>query len=259
MLSEVKGLVLRTTELNETDRMLTVYTAERGIISAMAKGSRSLKSRKMAASGQFCYSSFVIFERGDKLWVREAELIESFYGLRESIETLALAGYVVEVISDVATAEADPDLLRLTLNTLYAISSGRYNLDVVKGAFEMRLASDLGFMPSVLGCHSCDCKCGDFYFDIMAGALQCFACHKRAEGSHTTLNLDHESRIVRLVSEGARVAMCYAIYSPLEKLFSFSLEGEDMNLFSSAAEAYLLNHLERGFRSLDFYNEVKNK
>ncbi len=257
MLSEVKGLVLRTTELNETDRMLTVYTAERGIVSAMAKGSRSLKSRKMAASVQFCYSTFVLFERGDKLWVREAELIESFYGLRESIEGLALAGYVVEVLGDVATAEADSDLLRLTLNTLYAIASGKYDLGRVKGAFEMRLASILGFMPSVLGCGSCDCRSGEFYFDIMAGALQCFSCHKRAEQTHTPLTADHESHIVRLVSEGARVAMCYVIYCPLEKLFSFSLEGEDMNLFSGACEAYLLNHLERGFRSLDFYNEVK--
>ncbi len=257
MLSEVKGLVLRTTDINESDCMLTLYTAERGLISAMAKGARSVKSRKLAATGQFCYSSFVLFERGDKLWIREAELIESFYGLRDTIERMALAGYVVEVLSDVATAESDGDMLRLTLNTLYAIASGKYGLDKVKGAFEMRLCTVLGFMPSVLGCHSCDCKSGNFYFDIMAGALQCYDCHKKAEQSGTPLTQDHESHIVRLLSEGARVALCYVIYCPLEKLFSFSLDGEDMDLFSGACESYIVNHLERSFRSLEFYNEVK--
>ena len=55
MLDEVKGLVLRVTNIGEADRLITIYTEECGIISAFAKGSRSLKSRKMSATMQFCY------------------------------------------------------------------------------------------------------------------------------------------------------------------------------------------------------------
>jgi len=61
MLTEVKGLVLSTTDINESDRMVTLYTEEMGIVSALAKGARSLKSRKLSSTVQFCYGSYVLF------------------------------------------------------------------------------------------------------------------------------------------------------------------------------------------------------
>lgn len=256
MLTEVKGLVLRTTDINESDRMITLYTDGMGIVSALAKGSRSLKSRKMSSTQQFCYSTFVLFGQGDKYWIRESSLIENFFGLRESIERLALGAYIVDVISAVGTAEGDPEILRLTLNSLYATATGKYETDKIKAAFEIRLAAMLGFMPDVISCHTCGTGDGDFFFDIMAGAIECSECHRRSERMHTTLADEHESHIIAILPSGAKIALGYCIYSPLEKLFSFNVGAEDMSLFVKATELYLLNHLERGFKTLDFYNEV---
>ena len=257
MHTEVKGLVLRTVDLKESDRLLTIFTEEKGIVTALAKGARSLKSRKMSSTQQFCYSTFVLYEQGDKYWVKEASLIESFFGIRNSIEGLALAAYVVEVLADVGVEDKDVDLLRLALNSLYAISSGKYDLCKIKAVFEMRAMSILGFMPEVVECHTCARRDGEFFFDIMAGALECFDCHKRSVASHTTLSEEHEGHIVSILSEGAKTAMCYAIYSPIEKMFSFNISDDDMSLLSKACERYLINHLERSYKTLEFYNEVK--
>lgn len=257
MLREVKGLVLRTTDISDSDRMLTIYTEEAGIISAHAKGARSLKSRKMPASMQFCYASFVLYERQERISVREATLIESFFSLRDSIEGLALGGYITEVLSEVGTADPEPELLRLALNSLYAISKGRHSLAKIKAAFEIRVATILGFMPDVISCALCGAKEGDFYFDIMAGAVECRECYRRSERNEAPLSDEHESHIVYILTPAARTAFGYCIYSPQEKLLSFNISDEDMHYLSRAAEAYLLNHLERGFRTLDFYNEVK--
>jgi DNA repair protein RecO (recombination protein O) len=257
MHSEVKGLVLRTVDLKESDRLLTIFTEEQGIVTALAKGARSLKSRKMAATQQFCYSTFVLYEQGDKHWVKEASLIESFFGIRGSIDGLALAAYIVEVLIDVGVEDKEVDLLRLALNSLYAISSERYDLNKIKAVFEMRAMSILGFMPEVLECHTCARRDGSFYFDIMAGALECFECHKRSQASHTTLSEDHETHVVAMLTEGAKTAMCYAIYAPIEKMLSFNVSKEDMDLFNRAAEKYVVNHLERSYKALEFYNEVK--
>ena len=255
--SEVKGLVLRTVDIKESDRLITVYTEEAGLVTALAKGARSLKSRKLSSTQQFCYGSFVLAGQGDKLWVKEASLIESFFEIRESIEGLALAMYIAEVLGDVATSEADRELLRLSLNSLYAIAKKRYDLAKIKAAFEIRIASILGFMPDVIDCERCGQKHGDFFFDVMAGAIECAECHKQAVETGDTLTMEHESHILCILTESAKTALEYSIYSPIEKLFSFKIAKEDMRFFSKAAEAYLLNHLERGFKSLDFYNEVK--
>ena len=252
----VKGLVIKTVDIRESDRLITIFTEEMGVVTAMAKGARSLKSRQMSSTMQFCYSSFVLYRRDDNYWVREAELIESFFDIRRSIEGLALAGYIVEVLADVAVAEADKDLLRLSLNSLYAISSGKYQLNKIKAAFEIRTAAILGFMPDVIGCVDCAEKNGDFYFDIMGGFIRCFKCQQEMIRQHQDISEPHESTVISILSDGAKAALGYSIYCPIEKIFSFNISDEDMELFSRATEEYLLNQLERSFKTLEFYKEI---
>ncbi len=254
--AEVKGLVIRTTDIKESDRLITVYTEEMGVVSALARGARSLKSRQMSSTMQFCYSSFVLYKRGEYYQIKETELIESFFGIRNSIEGLALATYITEVLGDVATAEADKDLLRLSLNSLYAISTGKYSLKKIKAAFEIRCASILGFMPDVVSCALCGEKLGNFFFRIMSGSLCCYACHEKMVAERAEADSPHESQAVAILTEGAKMALGYCIYSPLEKLFSFKISDEDMELFARAGEEYLINQLERSFKSLEFYKEV---
>ena len=257
MLTEVRGLVIRTVDIKETDRLITIFTEERGAVTALARGARSHKSRKMSSTMQFCYANFILYGQGDKLWVKEAELIESFFELRSTIEGLALAAYIAEVLSDVAVEEAEKDLLRLSLNSLYAIASGKYSPEKIKAVFEIRTASILGFMPDVISCHECGARGGEFFFDIMGGVIECYACrHRRAEEGIEHPD-PHESHIICILSEGAKIALGYAIHSPLERIFSFNLPDEDMHLFSRATEEYLLNQLGHSFKTLDFYNSVK--
>ncbi len=256
MISEVKGLVIRTTDIRESDRLLTIFTEEMGVVTALAKGARSLKSRKMSSTMQFCYSNFVLYQKGELYWVKDAELIESFFDIRNSIEGLALAAYIADVLSDVTVSQEEESLLRLSLNSLYAIGKGKHPLDKIKAAFEIRAASILGFMPDVLAC-SCGERSGDFFFDIMGGYIKCFACRERDMKAHTEPENPHEAHIVRILSEGAKTALGYCIYSPIEKIFSFKISDEDMELFTSAAEEYLINQLERSFKTLEFYKEVK--
>ena len=60
MTCEVRGLVVRTVDLSGSDKLLTILTAERGLVTAVSNGSRSLKSRYLSASQLFCYASFVL-------------------------------------------------------------------------------------------------------------------------------------------------------------------------------------------------------
>ena len=253
---EVRGLVIRTVDIRETDRLITIFTEEMGIVSALARGARSLKSRKMSSTMQFCYSSFVLHKQGDKYWIKEASLIESFFDIRQTIEGLALANYISEVLSDVAIAEADKDLLRLSLNSLYALASGKYEVNKIKAVFEIRAASILGFMPDVISCNICGEKYGEFFFDIMAGNIECVKCRRESELLKRLPESPHESRIICALSEGAKMAAEYSIYSPLEKIFSFKISDEDMRLFSRAAEEYLLNQVGHAYKTLDFYKSL---
>ena len=257
MLTTVKGLIIRTVDLKETDRLVTIFTEEQGVVTALARGARSLKSRKLSATMLFCYGTYVLYGQADKYWIKEAELIESFFDIRQSIDGLALANYIVEILSDVTVAEAENDLLRLSLNTLFAISKGKYAAEKIKAAFEIRAASILGFMPDIIACHECGERLGDFFLDVMGGVITCRSCKERASMLREEHSDPHEAHIICLLSEGAKTAFGYCVYSPIERIFSFNLSDIDMNLFSRAAEEYLLNQLGHSYNSLEFYKSIK--
>ena len=154
--------------------------------------------------------------------------------------------------------QGEKEFLRLVLNTLYATASGQYDLPKIKAAFEMRAASILGFMPMLEGCHYCGRTDGEFFLDVMNGVVLCEECQRNGEGLDVPLTPEdiRTSRIICPLSASALAALLYTAVCPLQRLFSFRLDEADMPLFAASAEKYLLNHLERGFKSLDFYKQI---
>ena len=180
----VRGLNVRETETGEYDKIITLVTQEMGKITVTGKGVKSLKSRHMVACQPFAYSTFVL-KKSKKFWyIEESECIECFYGLRADLDRLALSAYVCDVLCDVSVENApDTETLRLTLNTLYAISSRTdMPLSKIKAAFELRMSCECGFCPELSRCDVCGCEpSADVYLDVMNGRLLCFDCKPRAE------------------------------------------------------------------------------
>ena len=144
-----KAIVLSEATYGEGSKMLTALSDEFGRVSIAAKGAKSAKSRFLAVSQQFCYSSMELSAGRDGIYTLcEADLINSFYGLREDVDALFLASDIASAVLKVAREEdRDTDLLRLTLNTFYFLSqkenAGR--LALAKDVFRIRLSYDQGF------------------------------------------------------------------------------------------------------------------
>ena len=259
-LTEVKALVIRTTDLSESDRLIRLYSDRLGVISAYANNSRSLKSRYMAAAQLFCYGNYVLYQRGDKYWVREVELENNFFGLRSSITKTALASYFCDVLSEAGTTDPDVPLLRLILNSLYALEKDLSSERRIKFCFEMRAAASLGFMPDLSGCSECGNDEGELYLDVLGGICTCrecraYAASARREGTVITEG-EEARRPVLILSPGVRAALRYVMECPIERIFSFRVSESDEEALCVCAEQYLLHHLGRGFDTLKFYKEV---
>ena len=251
----VHGLCVRETETGEADKIITLVTEEQGRMSVSAKGVKSLKSRNMAATQPFCYSLFTLNKSKKYYYIEESELIESFWDLRSDIDKMSLGAYICDVCADVSVENSpDPELLRLTLNTLYAIAKG-WDRRKVKAAFELRCASVIGFCPDLGVCGACGEEiAGDGYLDIMNGRLLCKSCKPRAEIEEEIEGAT--SRLYILITHSVIDAMRYIVGAAPERFLSFSLGEDDMYLLSNAAETYLINHLEHSFHTLDFYKSV---
>ena len=89
---KVQGVVLRSLRFGEADRILHVYTPQRGKLGAIAKGVRRARSRFGGRMEPFFRLNLVLHEgRGDLLTVTAAETVAGHPRLREHAGALDTA------------------------------------------------------------------------------------------------------------------------------------------------------------------------
>jgi len=243
-----KALVLRSVDYKESDKVLTLLTAEMGKVTASARGCRKKGSPIAAGCQLLCWSELVLYEFQGRWVVKEAVTEREFRGVREDLEKLSLACYLSEVTELLAVEGLpSPELLSLILNSLHALDQMNKPLPLVKAAFELRAMCLAGYEPLLDGCAVCGVERPEEpRFHLKEGVLHCARCRGEVgEGISMPLNGQ------------ALEAMCHIVYGDPKRLFSFRAEGEGLAQLADLTEAYLHAQLERGFRTLDFYKQMQ--
>ena len=255
------GLVLRETQYGENDKLLTVLTAEEGKIFITAKGARSMKSKVVAMCRLFTYANFEYYEKNGRRWLAGGSVNDSFFGLNEDIEGFALAAYILQVADEITDEGVEAEeILKMTLNTLYAIEKKLKPYRQIKAVYELFAVLVSGLYPDVSRCASCgEGDAESLWLDVMNGSIVCDECLKKRSGSMPMPDVDgYETRNILVpLDSSALAAIRYVFSATPKRIFSFSLNDESsLDLFCRAAETYLLNHLERDFDTLHFYRSV---
>ena len=97
MVFNVNGIVIKEMTAGETGKRILVITREHGKMLLSARGSKNAKSGIMAATQLFSYCEFTVFEGKGFYSVTQADVIESFYGIRNDFERLAYGAYILEL------------------------------------------------------------------------------------------------------------------------------------------------------------------
>jgi len=261
MLTTIRGLIVREIPVGDTSKYIHVLTAERGKISVMVQGVGKLHGKFTSSTQVFCYSELVLYEKGDKLYLNEATLIENYFYLCKDYALVTLGTYLLNVAEYVSNEEqADDGILRLTLNSLWYLTHKKpSDLRLVKGTFELRMAAIIGYAPNVIGCHDCGCRISDsdMFLNVMDGCLTCRSCteqrrlHSHEDYDRRIVDDDRTAQILIPLDAAVICAMQYVLLSDLNRIFSFSLAGTLIPQFADACEKYLTNHIDHRFAVLD--------
>lgn len=224
MFIDTTGIVLREVKYADNSKMLTVLTSTEGKLAVSAHGAYRKNSKLASGTGFLVFSHMTLTQRKGRWTLTEAQSIEQFAGLRDELSLLALGAYIAELTETVADEDSlNPQLLPLCLNSLYALSEKLKPCELVKPAFELRLMAIAGFEPILTETGTDDASAGEGVLALNQGAL-----------------------------DAAR----YILTCNAKKLFSYRLEGKALGELAAAAEKYLLSHLDRGFKTLDYYKKV---
>ena len=241
----IQGIVLRVTDYNDRDALLTVLSRRHGKLTIKARGLRRRNSPLVAPCQLLAYGEFTLFEYRGAYTINEASSLELFPELRRDLTKLSLGTYFAQVAELISQEDLpNPELQSLLLNCLYALSKLGLPEPQIKAVFELRGICLAGYTPDLFGCHVCGSQNPD-RFDISAGMLECAGCRS---ADSTGLRLP--------VTPGILEAMRYICLCDPKKLFQFQLSDQAMQQLSELSEAYLTTQLERGFSTLDFYKSL---
>jgi DNA repair protein RecO (recombination protein O) len=173
-----QAIVLRQRKLGEADKIVTLYTAHKGKVDAVAKGVRRTKSRLAGHLEPLTHGAYLLAEGRELDIVTQAETVEAYAALREDLERLSRGLYCAELVERLTPerSEGNP-IFRLLAETLgYLDSTPDYELAVRR--FELRLLSELGYRPSLGECAVCGKRLEpeQNFWSVDAGGGVCPAC-----------------------------------------------------------------------------------
>ena len=241
----IQAVVLRVTDYNDRDALLTVLSRNHGKLTLKARGLRRKNSPLIAPCQLLAYGEFTLFEYRGQYTINEAHSIELFQGLRRDLTKLSLGTYFAQAAELISQEDLpNPELQSLLLNCLYALDKLELPQQLIKAVFELRCTCLAGYTPDLYGCHVCGSQTPDL-FDLSAGHLECKNCRSAL------------STGIRLpVTPALLEAMRFICFCEPKKLFSFRVGPDTLKMLSGLTEAYLLTQLEQGFSTLDFYKSL---
>jgi len=233
---KVNGIIIAESNSGDSDKMLTMLTPNLGKISCTAKGARRTKSQLLGATQMFTFGEYFLFKGGDTYTINSCETIEMFYNLRTDLDKLTYASHITKIINDITTENQNSfHVLKLYLNTLYAISESNKELDFILSVFKMRLMKLIGFSPKLDECVSCKSKENLNSFSFKDNGFKCENCQKQDVGCSN-------------ISEATKNAIIYSTKADGKKIFSFELSEKSKKEFEIVSRLYLNEKLEKEYK-----------
>jgi DNA repair protein RecO (recombination protein O) len=176
---KTEAVVLRSMRFGEADRILHLYTPERGRISAIAKGVRKTKSRFGGRMEPFFRLHMGLYQgRSEMVTVTSADTVAGYPRLREDGAALDSAARACDAVGRLfETAEPHPGVFALLCNELALLNADDgHATHANQLAFRLKLLLAAGLAPQLAACASCGEGEHLVAFSGAAGGVVCSAC-----------------------------------------------------------------------------------
>ncbi len=173
---------LKSYNLSESDKIIVMYSKEKGLIRGVAKGVKKPKS-KLGARMDLLVANTLMLHKGRNLdTICQAEVVNSFYKTRQDIDKICYSMYVTEVVHNFGVEE-DPcseTIYNLLYKTLNTISSAESKVEILLAVikFQLKMMIESGFSLELEKCLCCHKTVQDetMYFVPAMGGIICSNC-----------------------------------------------------------------------------------
>lgn len=178
MLYRVEGIVIRSMDYGEGNKIVTLCTESGGKVGVLVKGAKKPKSRHAALVQPFTYGQYVYFRNKGLGTLNAGEIIESNHELREDLVKAAYAAYACELLDRVLQEEETGAFWFKQLKACLQALKEDKDPVVITGLYEMKILQAAGYGPALDECISCGRERPEeqLFVSPRLGGVLCRAC-----------------------------------------------------------------------------------
>ncbi len=176
---KVNAVVLKAAAFNESDKLLTLLSPERGRFTALAKGVRKPAAKLKFAAEPFCFGEYLFAKGKGPLVLTGCSAFELFYDLRTDVERFYLASAAAELALIVTNEEENAAALTVFfLDFLKECAFGQAEKNVLAVHLLLGILRLAGYGVSFAECTFCGEQPKQAFFSFANGTVSCEKCKK---------------------------------------------------------------------------------
>lgn len=243
-LFKCKGVVIKTQDYKENDKLVWLFTEENGKVSSIARGAKRSRSKFLSITLPLCYGEYVYYKGRGLANLQEGKIINSFQGLLDNLEKLTYSTYICELI-DIALIEGESNkwLFKEFVTTLYLLNTDALNYELLVRSFELKLLKATGYGLNLDYCAICKKKITvSNYISLSYYGGLCEEC-ERINGLY--------------ISKGTYNALRFLCNTPSDKIYKLNLSDEIKKEIEKVTIFIISNNYSKKPKSLEMLNYLK--
>ena len=238
-----RGLIIRSSEYKEKDRLLSVLTADRGLITICAKGVAKPGSSLGCFSMPYMLCDFVVSISHGYYYLKDASIIESNSKIMESLEQMTVAAHISSCLLDCTLqTENSKEAYELAVYAYYNLANNRDKYLLVYSAFNWRLLTIAGFTVQ---------------YDLNEPAYRASGDKPNRYLIDISGDKDNQKKdFKRLLEEPSVRALNFFATCELKRLFTSSADKRTEKELKEFTTDYLSIHFEKIYDTLSVLNNL---
>ena len=176
MLKEVKGIIISETNYGETSKIINIITKD-GIIGAIAKGAKGLKSPLRSYTQKFTFGNFLVYFKEDKLSIiKSVDVINELSNIKKDLVLISYLSYISDLTYQIMKQTGEASLYNIYVECILKINEGLNPL-ILCNIFELKALDYLGVGINFNSCSKCGVSKEIVTIDPDVGGYICKKCY----------------------------------------------------------------------------------
>lgn len=220
-LIKIEGIVINKKDINDFDRIVTVFTGSFGKINVLLRGIRKSKTREKIGADILSFSKMVVYKKENSYIGSTVETIKSYNKIRQDMKKIGSVLYMFHILNNILSEnERESFLYDLTLKSLDYIEKEENNINytILLVYYLHKIIIEMGIKYIVKGGKNFSIKYSVISDEVTGDSI------KLDDKEYKIIEMIYFNKVKELLKEKVEIQSLYSVLGIYEKYLNYHME-----------------------------------